>query len=168
MPEAEIKFEDVGAETIGVVLKVMQDFPEAANYSYKVLYRLTKKSSGGRVVLAYICLPSDLAKYFSGDEKCPNGYDFVLVLDKRAWGIAEADDRVRIIRHELCHVGSTKSGNPALLDHDVQDFHSEIVKNADKPDWSRRLAEILVAAYDQDNAAKKSKGKGKSMMPKGR
>jgi hypothetical protein len=165
MAEETVKFEEVGAETIGVVLKTLEEFPEASAFSYKILYRLSKKMSGGRLTLAYIALPSDLAKFFSSDDDCPYGYDFVLVLDKNAWDIAEADDKTRLIRHELCHVGSTKSGKPALLDHDVQDFHSEIVRNAEKPDWARRLVEITVAKYDQDAIDGKKKAK---KAPKGK
>jgi len=151
----EHKFDEVPFDVVGKFLDVMQDFPLASNFSFKVLFRTTMKKSRGRVCLAYICLPSDLAKYFSQDEENPKGYDFVLVLDKNVWEIAEEKDRERIIRHELCHVAETKSGNPAMVDHDVQDFYSEMVRNVDCPDWGRRLAEILVAKYDQDKEAKK-------------
>ena len=127
---------------------VEKTFPEISGYSFGLLFRDKVKKSRGRVTLAEICLPGKLLQYFARNS-AGQPYDFLLVCDEMVWAVANEDDRVRIMRHELRHVYIDEKGKPRLVGHDFEDFHEEVKLNADCPDWAARLVKIADAGYKQ-------------------
>jgi len=123
-------------------------FPELSGYSFGLLYREKIKKSRGRMIFAEICLPGKLLSYFARNDN-GNPYDFLIVVDEMVWATCTPQDRIRIMRHELRHVYISEKGAPKLVDHDFQDFYAEVDLNADDPSWTRRVAEVADAAYDQ-------------------
>lgn len=137
--------ESVHQTFIEMVEKV---FPELSGYSFGLLFREKIKKGRGRVTLAEICLPSKLLSYYARNSQ-GNPYDFLMVIDEMVWAVADEDDRIRIVRHELRHVYIDEKGKCRLVGHDFEDFHEEVRLNADKPDWAARLVKITDAGYKQ-------------------
>jgi hypothetical protein len=123
-------------------------FPKLSSYSFGLLYREKMKKSKGGLILAEICQPTKLLSYFAKNDS-GNPFDFLIIVDEMAWCCAKADDRIRIIRHELRHIDISDKGVARLIGHDFQDFYAECDLNADSPTWAQKLVEIVLAGYGQ-------------------
>lgn len=133
---------------------VEKHFPIFINANTKLFFDTKKRKSKGRIVLGKCKLAKDMEKFLTKEE-VEYGYDYFIAIDKKAWDIAEDDDKARIMRHECRHMGLNDVGDWALTPHDVEDFAAEIDLNKDKSDWGLRLAELTEAAYEQEKEAAK-------------
>ena len=115
----------------------------------KFMFDTKKKSSSGKLVLARCKLANEMLRYLTQDE-IEEGYDYFIIVDKTAWDIAEEDDKIRLLRHELRHIYIDEKGNYKLAPHDIEDFLIEIELNKDKPDWRNNLATMVDIVYDQN------------------
>ena len=151
-----MKYEDVNQEVIRVINKVLEKHFEPIlenNVVIKAFFVNERSKSNGKVVLAKISKASDRIKYFT-QEDAVDGCDYVLDIDKKAWKLADEEDRVRLIRHELRHIdlslkrdGSLRMG---IAPHDFEDFRTEVELNDGNVDWANRLAFLVDTEYDQE------------------
>jgi hypothetical protein len=95
-------------------------------------------------------LASEKIKFFSKDNVAIEGYDYLLIVDKKAWELANPLDRGRLIAHEFKHVFVDEKGAPKLVGHEIEDFYSEIEINKDDPEWARKLTTITLDVYEQE------------------
>ena len=64
----------------------------------------------------------------SEKERFISGYHFLMEVNHKKWAELSDKQRIALVDHELCHAGiDGKSGDPMLIDHDVEEF-GEIVK----------------------------------------
>jgi hypothetical protein len=129
-------------------------FPNLSSYSFGLLYREKIKKSKGGVIMAEICQPTKLLSYFAKNDN-GNPFDFLIIVDEMAWCCANDNDKIRLMRHELRHISISEKGVARLIGHDFQDFYAECDLNADDPSWGQKLAEIILAGYDQVKAGEK-------------
>jgi hypothetical protein len=142
---------------VGVFLKVVEKhFPLYQNLKIKLIYDTKKRISKSKLVFASIESASEKIKFFSKDNIALEGYDYILVMDRKAWELTNDKDRERLIRHELRHIFVDDTGKMKLLGHDVEDFRAEIKLNADDPDWAFRLATLLNDVYEQEKEMAKT------------
>lgn len=159
------RYEEIDESVVEVFLRVMEErFPKYQNYSFKLMYDTKRRLSKKKIVLASIEMASAKIRFFTADEVASDGYDYVMIIDKKAWELASDKDKTRLISHELNHVFVDEMGNPKLVGHDISDFYIEIKRNEDSPDWSRNLAIIVDAAYEQEKEEESKPDKG---SPKG-
>lgn len=145
------RYEDVTNEMVEVFLRVVEErFPKLQGYTFKLIFDLKKRVSKKKIVLASIEMSSAKIKFFSADNIATEGYDYVIIIDKKAWDVASDKDKVRLISHEMSHVFIDESGNPKLIDHDVSDFYLEMKRNEDDSKWNLNLATIVDAMYEQE------------------
>ena len=102
------------------------------------------------MVLASIELASEKIKFFSKDNVAVEGYDYILIVDRKVWELANAKDKERLIAHEFKHVFIDDKGGCKIMGHEIEDFYSEIEHNKDDPEWARKLATIALDVYDQE------------------
>jgi hypothetical protein len=149
-----IRFEDADASVDNVLDKIRDErFPELVNAKIKTLFDLKKRKHGGNLVLGRIQKSNDLIKKLTIDQVRGNeGYDYVLYVDKVAWNAMEQVDRERLISHELrhCFVDTEAKRPYKLVDHDIQDFVSEVSLNSADPGWALRVATLTNDIYSQD------------------
>jgi len=144
------RFEECDESFVSTFLDVLENnHPRLIPLNFKLVYDLKKRIKQGRVVLASIELASAKLKFFSADDKAAEGYDYVIFVDKLAWEAASEVDRRRLLSHQLAHVFIDERGNPKLIGHDVEDFYTEMQRNADNPDWYRNLSELITSMYEQ-------------------
>lgn len=156
-----MRYIDCDDEFVQCFLDVVEErFPSYINLNIKLLFDTKKRVSGGQVVLASIHTTSAMAKFFSKDDTATEGYDFVLVVDRKAWELSNQLDKKRLISHELQHIFIDEKGKPKLVGHEIEDFYQEIEWNKDDPEWRRNLAIQAIAMYDQEKEmAKNTKAK---------
>ena len=151
----ENRYEDVTTDVTDVLRNVMQRwFPELAGCNIKVVFDLKKKMTDGKLVLGRIKKTNDLEKHLSIEEAgTDDGYDYIMILDKKAWELASDEDKVRLVRHELRHTSvDTDSDKPwKLRGHTVNDFYSEIELNQDNPKWGQDLVIRTMSSYQNDD-----------------
>ena len=91
-------------------------------------------------------------RFFTIDESgADEGYDYLMRLDKKAWTeIMTAEDKKRLVRHELRHSDvDFDSNNPyKIRGHSIEDFYSEISLNEDDARWGERVAAATFSAYE--------------------
>jgi hypothetical protein len=151
-----VRYEDVTPEVEKLVKEIInEDFPELRAAKIKVLFDLKKRKSRWKLVLARIQKPNDIVKYFTIDESGrEDGYDYIMYIDKKCWGISDEEDQRRLIRHELqhCDVDEESINNPyKLKDHDFTDFIEEVERNRDNPNWNNILAERTMSVYEEND-----------------
>ena len=140
------------AETL---LNVVEErFPSYINLKVKLIFDLKKRIKNGAITLASIEMTNDKIKFFSKDNVAVDGYDYVLIVDKKAWELSDQDDRARLISHELQHIEIDEKGNPKLRGHELEDFYDEVARNTTKPSWKRDLAVMVEASYDLEKEPK--------------
>lgn len=155
-----MRYIDCDDDLVQVFLDVIEErFPSFINLNIKLLYDTKRRISGGKIVMASICTTSAMAKFFSKDNTATEGYDFVLILDRKAWELSSPEDKKRIISHELRHVFIDEKGKAKLIGHEIEDFYAELELNQDDPEWRRNLAIQTMALYDQEKEMSKKKGK---------
>ena len=155
-----MRYIDCDDDLVQIFLDVVEErFPSFINLNIKLLYDTKRRISGGKIVMASICTTSAMAKFFSKDNNATEGYDFVLIVDRKAWELASPVDKKRVISHELRHVFIDEKGKAKLIGHEIEDFYAELELNQDDPEWRRNLAIQTMALYDQEKEMSKKKGK---------
>jgi len=149
----DIRFEEVTGHVYEILNQVREQyFSELVNANILPIFDTKKRVSKGKVVLASIKKVTDLQRFLTINESGSlDGFDYLIVIDKKAWDIAEDVDRVRLLRHELRHTIVDDSDKPyKLQDHDVNDFYSEIELNVDDPKWAVNLVGRVILIYEGD------------------
>lgn len=152
-----MRFEEAPTEVYEILKECKeQHFPELAGCNIKVVFDLKKRMSGGKLVLGSLQKPNELMRFFTIDESgSGEGYDYLMRIDKKAWTeIMTADDKRRLVRHELKHSDvDFDSSNPyKVRGHSIEDFYSEIPLNEDDPRWSERVAAATFSSYEIERA----------------
>jgi len=152
------RYLDCSEDLVEVFISVMeQRFPALGYLKFKLVFDTKKRVSKGRLTLASIEVASEKIKYFSKDNVAVDGYDYVIIVDNKAWELASDADKRRLMSHELRHVFIDESGRCKTVDHDVQDFAIEIKANEDDPDWGKKLVRLVTDVYEQEKIDNKSK-----------
>lgn len=146
-----IRFMDADDSVVEVFLNVMEErFPSLIQLKIKLVFDMKRRIKQGELVLASTELASEKIKYFSRDKIAAEGYDVVIVFDMKAWELADATDRKRIMSHELRHIFIDEQGKVKLLPHDISDFRAEQKLNLENPDWQFKLAILTNDIYEQE------------------
>jgi len=148
------RYEDVTEEFVESFLNVLEKFTHIHFLTYKLLFDTKKRINKGRITLASIEIANEKIKFFSKDNVAVDGYEYVVIVDKKAWELADKADRERILRHELCHVFVDEKGKCKLVGHEVADFYSELKSNEDDPEWGRKLSMLVNDVYEQEKDMK--------------
>lgn len=150
------RYEDADDSLVEVFLNVVEErFPRLINLKFKLIYDLKKRIKQGKIVLASIELASPKLKFFSRDDLASEGYDYVIIVDKKAWELSSDKDKFRIISHELNHVFIDEKENLKIIGHEISDFYIELKRNEDDPEWGRNLTALVNAVYEQEKEAAK-------------
>lgn len=154
-----IRFTDVDDSVVEVFLGILEErFPSLAQLKIKLIFDTKRRIKQGEIVLASAELASEKIKFFSKDDVAIDGYDVVIAFDQKAWELANAQDRKRIVSHELRHIFIDEQDKVKLLPHDLSDFRAEQKINVDDPDWQYKLATLVNDVYEQEKEmAKQSK-----------
>ncbi len=145
------RYEEANENLVEVFLNVVEGkFPQYQNLKFKLIFDLKKRINKGALVLASIELLSPKIRYFSKDKIATEGYDYLVIVDQKAWELAGENTRPRLIRHELRHVFIDEQGMPKIVGHEIEDFYSEVELNKDDPEWRRVLATITRDVYEQE------------------
>lgn len=151
------RYMDCDESLVEVFLKVLEErFPQYGYLNFKLVYDLKKRIKKGLIIFATIETASPKIKYFSKDDRALEGYDYVLIVDKKVWELSSDKDKERIISHELQHVFVDESGNKKIVGHEINDFYQEIKRNEDDPEWARKLGILLRDVYDQESELAKA------------
>ncbi len=157
-----MRYQDADESLVEMFLQVAEDrFPTTcANLNIKLMFDTKKRVSRGKITLASVEIASEKIKYFTRHEvKVGNGVDYILIVDQKAWELANEADRKRLLSHELRHVFVDEKDKRKLLPHDIEDFVAEVKLNTDNPEWGSKLAQVVTDVYDQEKELKKfSKG----------
>lgn len=152
------RYIDCDENLVEVFLNVVEErFPNLANLNFRLIYDTKKRVHKGKVCLASIELASPKIKFFTQDDKALEGYDYIIIVDHKAWELASAADKKRLISHEMRHVFIDEKGTPKTVDHEISDFYMELELNADDPEWGRNLVSLVSAVYDQEKDSAKDK-----------
>lgn len=147
------RFESVPEDVQEFVERIKNDaFPQLVNASVLVLFDTKKRKSGGNYVLGRMTKSNDLIKHLTEDLS-DDGVDYIIYLDQAVWNEIEEADKVRLVRHELCHCefDIDSRANPyKIRDHEVQDFYSEIEFNREDPRWFERLGLVAQSIHEGD------------------
>ncbi len=152
-----MRYEDADESLVEVYLKVAEErFPNTcANLNIKLMFDTKKRVSKGKICLASVEVANEKIKYFTKHEVEVGGYDYILIVDRKAWELANEKDRVRLISHELRHVFVDENDKRKVLPHDIEDFVVEVKLNEDDPDWGFKLATLVTDVYEQEKELKK-------------
>lgn len=152
-----MRYEDADDSLVEVFLKVAEErFPNTcANLNIKLMFDTKKRVSKGKICLASVELANEKIKYFTKHEVEVGGYDYILIVDRKAWELANEKDRIRLISHELRHVFVDENDKRKILPHDIEDFVAEVKLNEDDPDWGFKLATLVTDVYEQEKELKK-------------
>lgn len=155
------RYLDCNDGLVGVFMDVLEErFPMYGNLTFKLVFDTKKRISKGKIRLASIEVANEKLKYFSKDEIAVEGYDYVLIVDEKAWDLASDKDKKRLISHELRHVLIDENGKCKVVDHDITDFVIEVKLNEDDPDWGFKLSRLVTDVYDQEKEMLKGKKEG--------
>jgi hypothetical protein len=160
---SDIRYEEADEGLTEVFLNVIEKyFPFYQNFKFKLLFDLKKRVSQGKLVLASIELPGPKLKFFSRDKIATDGYDFIIIFDKKAWELSSDPVKTRVMKHELRHIEVSEDGSTKLVGHEIEDFYAEIEANKDDPEWRRKLVVLVSDVYEQERIMlKESKAKAK-------
>lgn len=158
------RYEEADDNLTEVFLNVVEKtFPQYQHFRFKLLYDLKKRVSQGKLTLASIELPNPKIKFFSRDKIAVDGYDFLVIVDKKTWELAPEAVKPRLLRHEMRHVHMAEDGTPKIEGHEIEDFYVEIELNKDDPEWRRKLAMLVADVYEQEKIMLKE-GKKKEII----
>lgn len=153
------RFEDAETDVVAFVngVRRSEGFTALQGAEIKIIFDLKKRTSGGKIVLGRMKKANELEKHLTADAiGNGEGCDYIMYLDKKAWDLADEDQRTKLVRHELrhCNVDIDSATNPyKVKGHDIEDFEEEIRLNADNPGWASQLAEVVELSYQQDREA---------------
>ena len=146
-----MRYEDADDSLNQVFNRVIAERFNSLQYlNFKLVYDTNKRMKVGQIVLASTEVASPKVKFFTMSAQAEDGYDCIMFIDKKGWGLASELDRVRIISHELRHVYLDEKGNPKILNHEISDFYAEIALNADDQEWARKLSTLVFDIYEQE------------------
>lgn len=147
-----IRYEEADESLVEVFLNVLEKtFPLYQNLKFKLIFDTKKRVKGGKIILATLELANEKLKFFSKDQIAVEGYDYILIVDRKAWELsANSKNRERLIRHEMRHAFIDEKGKPKLVGHEIEDFYIEIETNKDDPEWGRKLATLVTDIYEQE------------------
>ena len=139
------------------VIEENWEFEKLGQANIHIIFDTKKKKDGDKYVFARVQSTSELQRYLSADKDCPDGYHYIVYIDKNVWDNIERADKKRLVFHELCHcdVDMDKKDPYKTRPHEIEQFEAEIKYNEDDPRWGLRLAEIAASIY----ATKKDKEK---------
>jgi hypothetical protein len=152
----DLRFEQAPQKAIEMLASVRKDiqFNQLVNANILVVMDLKKRTSGGKLVAASLSKTNDIERFLTLNEAfTEDGYDYIMRIDKALWESPIEDiDRIRIIRHELCHADvDAEADKPYKIQaHEVEDFYSEILFNQDDPKWMVRLGGVLESIYSKE------------------
>jgi hypothetical protein len=157
-----IRYEEATDDVRSLLDKVIADFfGELRNARIVALFDSKKRVSGGQLILSNIMKPNELLRHFTKNEaSSEDGYDYIIILDKKGWDVLTDADRVRLLRHELRHTfyDIEAEDNPyKLIDHSVSDFYEEIELNKEDPKWRQRVTMVVGDIYEQEKEEAKEK-----------
>lgn len=156
------RYEESSENLVEIFLNVIEErFPRLINYKFKLIFDLKKRVKQGKLILASIELASPKIKFFSADDIAEEGYDYVIIVDKKAWELSSDKDKVRVMSHELNHVFIDEKDNCKIIGHEISDFYIELKRNEDDPEWARNLTSLIGAVYEQEKEEAKE-----ARMPK--
>jgi len=151
-----LRYEDCNDDLVEVFLNVLEErFSAYGNLKFKLIFDLKRRISKGALVFASVELANQKIKHFTRDNIAADGYDYVLIVDKKAWEVSSPEDRTRIISHELRHVFIDEKGAPKILGHEIEDFYAELKLNEDDSEWKRKLSILVHDMYEQEKELKK-------------
>jgi len=152
---SEHRYENVDSLVEEAVEKVMEEhFDHLTGAKIKTIFDTKKRTHGGRFVLGRMQKCNDLIKYLTDDDQIsPQGYDFLLYLDKNIYEAMDEVNRRRLVFHELCHCGVDFDRNDPyyIVPHDVETFYAEIEFNNDNPRWYEGMAAVAESVYAEDD-----------------
>ncbi len=150
------RYEECSENLVEVFMDVVEKrFPNCQNLKFKLIFDTKKRIKAGKLTLASVELASEKIKFFSKDNVAVEGYDYILIVDRKAWELAKSADKARLISHEFKHVFIDDKGGCKIIGHEIEDFYSEIENNKDDPEWARKLATLTIDVYDQEKALAK-------------
>jgi len=157
-----MRYEDADESLVEVYLKVAEErfSNTCANLKIKLMFDTKKRVSKGKLCLASVEIANDKIKYFTKHEVEVGGYDYILIVDRKAWELSNEKDRIRLISHELRHVFIDENDKRKILPHDIEDFVVEVKLNEDDPDWGFKLCTLVSDVYDQEKELKKFSKQG--------
>jgi hypothetical protein len=162
-----LRYKEATDEVRRLLDKVIADcFGGLRNAKIAALLDTRKHVAGGQVMLSTIMKPNELLRHFTREyASSDEGYDYIVIIDRKAWEAIGDEDRTRLLRHELRHTfyDIEAEDNPyKLIDHTVADFYEEIELNRDDPKWRQRVSTMVADMYEQEKEeAKEKKGKRK-------
>lgn len=155
------RYEDATEDFYEIFLDVLEKkFPSIQYLKFKLLFDNKRRVSKGAITLASVELVNEKLKFFSKDKVAVDGYDYIVVADRKAWELSDIKDRTRILRHELSHVFVDELGKCKLIGHEIEDFYAEVDTNKDDPEWRKRLAVLVNDVYEQEKEMQQAKKKG--------
>jgi hypothetical protein len=101
------------------------------------------------VTFASIKLANEVEKYLSKDGHNITGIDYIIFVNDIVWELADAQNKKRILSHELRHTYTDDKGNYKVVKHDLEDFYAEVEINKADPMWAQSLGLIALAKIDQ-------------------
>ncbi|MCK4454468.1 hypothetical protein KAW18_00130 [candidate division WOR-3 bacterium] len=157
------RFIDVDDTVVEVFLDTLEErFPSLIQLKIKLIFDTKKRVAKGKICLAMVELANDKIKYFSKDKIATEGYDVVIVFDRKAWELADKTDRKRIMSHELRHVLINEKEEVKIIPHDLSDFVIEQKLNKDDSDWNIKLTTLVNDLYEQEKEMVRHQKKEKS------
>lgn len=127
-------------------------FPEFRHANIKVIMdsKLQIDKLNNKVKFGYIKSTNDVEKYLTSDYSVRSyGYDYFIFLNELSWELASAENKKRIVSHELRHMAFDNQGNYKVRKHEIEDFYDEIELNTDDPRWGADLASLVLIKYEQ-------------------
>ena len=151
------RYEDVAQDVKDLFYKLVEDrFPVHNGTRFMLVFDTKKRMRQGKLILASIETTNDKTRFLTSSNDNPDGFDYLVVIDKLAWETASVEDRARILSHELCHAYIDEKGKYKIIDHDIQDFLAEIKRNEATPDWGTKLTALVGAIYEQKSDQEQS------------
>jgi len=142
-----MRYEEVTQDVLDLFGEVRSKyFEELEDVNFKLVFDTKKRIKESKYVFAQIKKVDDLTGFLVEDE-----INYVIMIDKNIWGAIEKDDRIRIVRHELCHVfiDNHTDKNPfKIKPHDFSDFLIEVERNKEDPRWLERLTAVAESIYE--------------------
>ena len=152
-----MRYEDADDSLVEVYLKIAEErfANTCANLNIKLMFDTKKRNSKGKLILASVEVANEKIKYFTKNDVNLVGVDYVIIVDKKAWELADDKDKVRLISHELRHIFIDENDKRKLLPHDIEDFVVEVKLNEDDPEWARKLVRLVDDTYEQEKELEK-------------
>lgn len=147
----EYTYEDTDKSLNDVLDEVIKErFPSYTNIAIKTIFCNKRRVKKGKICLASIELTNPKTRFLTIDDFNYEGYDYIMIVDRKAWQVASDKDKKRLLSHELRHIFIDEKGKYKIIDHDITDFVREVELNKDDPDWSNNLSILVSDIYDQE------------------